>query len=387
MADITQVNTSALLFYEGSHTPQSGRGKSYKKADLEKIVAKTNAYLASGRRIKLYASQIDHGINQQAAIGVLAGELRLEEITEASLPLPGLTELVGKFGIFGNVQILDSGAIEQYQKGLLKELSIGLGSDGIIYEVSAVSIPALAGAALFSDGEETEKFALTTLKDALAQQQREGDLEDLLDAFKELMESLDEQISSDVDQLKQQAIADLASQLQQMMKPPNQDTTPLVTVPVFSEEPDMSETPTPEAPNREEFQSALDARDQQIAELQANLARFTRQSALATKFAGLRQKAEALRGQGKITPAEFNDTFNAPVPTLEKFSVATEADAALTAFEGELNGIEFYLNRIEKYATPVQFGMPVDGPPLESESAEEFAAKFVEKNLPRVSYR
>lgn len=371
------VSTNALLFYEGSHTPQSGRGKAYKKTDLEKIVQKTNGYLATGRRIKLYAGQVDHAINQQAAIGVLSGDLRLEEINEASLPLPGLSDLVGKWGIFANVMILDSGAVDQYQKGLLKELSIGLGNDGVIYEISAVSIPALAGAALFS---------ATTLSDALAVQQMEGDMEDLLDAFKELIEFLDERIDSD--QLKQQAIADLASQLQQTLgltPAPSQNPQPLVSVPVFSEEPEMSEaTPTPDLT---QYQAQIDDLKGKLAQSQQQIELFTKQSALSNKFANLRQKAEALRAQGKLTPAEFNDTFNAAIPALEKFSVATEADAALTAFEGELSGIEFYLARLEKYAQPVTFGLPVEGPPLESESAEEFAAKFVEKNLPRISYR
>lgn len=147
----------------------------------------------------------------------------------------------------------------------------------------------------------------------------------------------------------------------------------------------MSEaTPTPDLT---QYQAQIDDLKGKLAQSQQQIELFTKQSALSNKFANLRQKAEALRAQGKLTPAEFNDTFNAAIPALEKFSVATEADAALTAFEGELSGIEFYLARLEKYAQPVTFGLPVEGPPLESESAEEFAAKFVEKNLPRISYR
>ena len=157
-AELTQVKTSALLFYEGEHTSMAGASKKWSKRTLEAIASKTAAYLAAGNRIKLYLAPQDHAINQAAAVG-LVSNVRLAEITDSTIPMPGQTDLLGKLGLYADVEILDGNAIQQYQKGLLKELSIGLGRDNVIYEVSGVSIPALAGAALFAREVELEGFA------------------------------------------------------------------------------------------------------------------------------------------------------------------------------------------------------------------------------------
>ena len=150
---------------------------------------------------------------------------------------------------------------------------------------------------------------------------------------------------------------------------------------------DPKETPTV---NLEEFQALrteLETLRSQQAERDQQLALFARKTKLDNRFTALRQQAEALRNGGKLTPAEFADLFTDASPDLEQFAKPADGEAALTQFEASLGNLEFYLGRLEKFAKPIQFGLPTEGLPLESDNAEQFAKEFCDRQLPKIAYR
>ena len=385
--DGTTINTRALLFYEGEHTPGSGRGKKFTKASLQKIADATNAYLSGGRRVKLFMAATDHRVGQQAAIGLLDGDITLARITSTDLPLPGLTDLVGKFGLFGHVSISASEAVSQYKSGLLKELSIGLGGDNVIYEISAVSIPSLTGAALFAltlPEQVTEDSA----------EQRYEPISSLFDSFLDVLASIDEATPEELgdstpDELRAQAVKDLASHLQAGLKIPAPQE-PLPALPTFSAQPMNTEEKAPAVIAPDAYQAQLDELKAQLAASQAQLQFSSQRTQSGDRFSELRRKGEELRLSGKLTPAAFTELFEADIPSLETFSAApADAVNALSAFDAKLSGLAFHLEQLEKHGSAVSFGLPVaaqDGT-TPADDVATFAADFVSKNLPKVSYR
>jgi hypothetical protein len=383
------LTTRALLFYEGKHTSMGGTSKSWTKAALEKIVTSTNKWLSEGRRIKLYASDADHAkISQGATIGYLSGQVELKEITESDLPMPGLTALVGKFGVFASVAIAGEENVTAYKDGRLKELSIGIGGDNVILEVSAVSIPALAGAALFGHAtRETEfKFALT-LGDAIADQNVERQMRSVSDlwwSFTDVMVSILEASPEDIaqsgktaDQLRSQAVDDFVAALRSRLSVPSPASVP-PPVPLFSKSIDpvdesdiMPEEENPTIPV-EQF-TALQRSNELM---QRQLALFTREKTLTSQFAALRVRAEALRDSAKMTPAQFKAQFES-APTVEVFSmtgapsneVLEKFSTDLDVFATKIIKAEAAVESLELYGQPVidRFGSSLSDEPLPGE--------------------
>jgi len=364
------ITTRALLFYEGRHTSMSGKSRAYSKEDLEAIAAATNDWMAKGRRVKLYVSDADHQrISQGAVAGYLVGVISLQQITAADLPLPGLEDLIGLWGLFSTIQIAGADNCAQYLDGRLKELSIGLTADNIVIEVSAVSISALAGAALFRSNLAADSHALT-----LGETQREltegRDLWDLWDQFTTTLANIsraspEELGDRDPAALRSQLVDDFARQLANRLQ------VSLTPLPAFNSMPDEIQTPPAQsAPDAERF-AALEAENRSLRE---EVTALQNQNALNARFATLRDRATALRDSGRIDPAEFNEYF-APA-AVQQFSQPN--GAAL------LDKIEFWLERCAKKA-PAQFGLPTD-PQITSEQATTTADSFLEGYTPRTVY-
>lgn len=408
------LTVTALLFYSGKHTSMEGTAKEYKAGDLEKIVAATNAWMKEGRRVKIYSSEVDHSINQRAVVGYLASDLRLEEITSDKLPLPNLDALIGQTGIFAEVTIAGQENVSQYQDGRLKELSVGITPDNQIIEVSAVSIPALAGAALFSAGvdpveeafaafDEARAYALT-LGDQLQEdaiRRAESALWRLFDAFMMTLSDIRETADQSPDQLngqtpeqlRAQAVSDLLTNLRAQLQIVEQAPAPApAPVPLFSRGNMTGNQPTnqPATPSVEQF-AALQT---QVSSQERQLALFSRRETLSDRWSAARQKGEALKASGKMKPADFEDKFGAgkTVPQISTFGAnLDEAEKAIATFESGLTGLEYYLDQIDKFGAETRMGLPVD-PPLNEQTSQtdkdrEEAKQFVDQRLPNVSYR
>lgn len=146
------VRTKALLIYEGEQTSSSGKKRNYTRDTLEAVVESTNAWHARGGKTKLYK---DHRYTQDNIIGQVSN-FRLEPITTLTLPHPGMSDLLDKLGIFADVLIGAADAVDAYRAGTLQDLSIGIDwanaqgfGENVIFEVSAVALPAVPGAQLY----------------------------------------------------------------------------------------------------------------------------------------------------------------------------------------------------------------------------------------------
>lgn len=345
-----RVITRALLFYEGKHQPMSGRAKTYSRKELEKIVAATNNWIGQGRRVKLYASDADHlKISQSAVVGYVEGQLWAKEIAAEDLPMSGLTDLVGKVGIFANVAIAGVDNVAQYRDGRLKELSVGINGDGTIVEVSAVSIPALAGAALFSaplDEEEGDRFALT-LSSWMDKQRKKKDmssLSELFEGFGEVLGSLEsaspEQLGErSPDEYRASAIDELASQLRGRLGVRNPE--PLPTVPMFGGKP---------------MDTDKDAFVLQQEKFAAEQAQFAREKATFSQYGKLKSRGDALLKAGKLTPAEFKSYFEDDDAAIAHFSQAEHHE--------KLSYLEFHFKQLEQFGVAAQLDSKLKDEPL-----------------------
>jgi hypothetical protein len=405
------LQVQVLLFYEGKHTSMEGKATTYNADKIRAIAAATNAWIAGGRRVKVYASTADHFISQGSTIGFLVGNVTAEEITADRLPMPGLDDLVGKIGIYGTIQISGEENVQQYRDGRLKELSVGITPNNEIVEISAVSIPSLAGAAMFSVGNlpspkeaiahfhATLAYALTLAdqlqEDAIERAQMQ--LWDLFHAFMDTLFDIREAADENPDllngqtpeQLRAKAVEDFITQLRNRLQvtAPTSEPQPLPTVPLFGKTPMPTEETNPEIQRMtariETLEAADKAKDQQLA-------LFARRETLTDRFGNLRQKAIALRSAGKLTPASFDEKFkDKAVPAVAHYAVGQldEAEKEIAEFERDCDRLEYLLNELEKNGTAVKFGMPVDGEDLTTQDeAVKKADEFMETYTPQRSY-
>jgi hypothetical protein len=382
--DGDSITVRALLFYEGKHADMGGRVMNATVKKIKEIATATNAWISSGRRVKLYASPQDHAISQLSAIGILEGPVETEEITAENSPLD-VPEIIGKLGIFGTVKILGAGPCDQYRQGLLKELSVGITPKEGIVEVSAVAISSLVGAALYAAGRSPEEvfeealqglnFALS-LSDRLAEdsiQRNEMQLYQLFEAFigtlRDIREASPDELNGAVPaDLRNAAVNDLLlvlrSQLQ-IVEPAA--PAPLPALPLFSGVP-MDELEQFKA-QIETLQSAsaqttatLEATQAALFVAQRQNSLFALRSAACDRYSELKTKASGLVSRGKMTPAQRDAKFSAAtVPALATFADLDAAETAISGFSVDLDKLETLLDFLEEHATPIQFGMPTKG--------------------------
>lgn len=333
------LTVAALLFYEGSHASMDGKTRTYSAADVEAIATATQDLLSRGSRIKLFA---DHRYTQGGTLGTI-DSVEAREIE--SPPHEGMDEIVGLTGIYGQVTLRGQEAIAAYQDKRLKEISAGIDLDGTlgiknsIFEVSAVGVPSLAGAAL---------FGLTI--DATARAIANGrDLWQEWELFTDTIRSIEMASEDDLDgkppeQWRAQAVEDFAARLRQRFPAPGTVAVPTVpNVPLYSR--------TPMELTAEEIK-ALQAENEA---LKAQLAEQEAAQAAIAAFSKLKDQAIALRDAGKLSPAEFKEMgFDDQAKMVALFG--SDRTAQLT--------LQVQLDTIQKFRQAVQFGSALSGQPL-----------------------
>lgn len=149
--EISTITVQGLLIVEGKQTDSEGNTTNYTKKLLKEIVAESNKHRNAGERIPLLEGKNkDHEYAQGNVIGDVVGAFTLLEITEELLPHPGMTDLIGKMGIFAPIKIAGEENVVKYFDGRLKKLSVGIAGK-VIWEVSAVVWGAIEGASLYAD--------------------------------------------------------------------------------------------------------------------------------------------------------------------------------------------------------------------------------------------
>jgi hypothetical protein len=338
-ADSATVVVRALLFYEGEHTDSSGRKSRYSIDRINKMATATNQLIDGGRRLKFFA---DHQYRQENVFGAIEGQVSVETITTP--PHSGMDALIGKLGIFANVRISGEDNVAAYQDGRIKELSVGIDVKGemfgikdAIYELSAVGIPALAGAALFG----------LTIGDAAMELENQRDLYQEWDLFTSVLYAIDRATDSEIEEsgksrpaLRNQAVKDFAARLE--VRFPVDATN----VPLYKHE--MKYT--------EEELRLLEEKANRADALQVELDSVKRSTQASARFSKLKDNAQVLVSKGQLTPAQFKLFGFEDEATVAKFS----ADGG----DREMDKIEIQLDTIAKFAAPMKFGSYLEDEPL-----------------------
>lgn len=224
------ITKQALVMIEGTHIDSAKRKHQFPAERIQRIVANTNALLASGGRIPW---QRDHQKTQSANIGDLDGPLEIRVITRKDLPHKGLGHLIGKVGAFAT-RLIAKGAdvVKEVLAGRIKTLSPGIDvEDDIIREISATPTPAIVGLSTFRRGEDREarrrsEFTALTFDDMEAEIQDmdavRGDFDALSNTFWELISSIneateDELQGEDPTALQMQALDDYSVRIQALI--------------------------------------------------------------------------------------------------------------------------------------------------------------------------
>jgi hypothetical protein len=356
------IRVRALAFVEGKQTPVKGRSSTKTAADLSAYAANTNSWIDSGREVPFFESPHDlgaDGYSNQNKIGRLE-VFTAQPIAESDIPSDKFKDLIGKTGIFTQAEITRDDAIAKYKKGLIKEISVGLGDMGNgpqIFEASAVPWGAVRGAMLFGhpiiaegeDEDEAPKVFALTMEGAIAERSyrdssADYEIERLSDLLTQVIRSIktapdSELIGRDRQQLMAQAINDFSTKLRQDL-----GLTALAPVPVGESFMKFQYSGKPLVTIFEELKAGGEAATAAIAELsqETNVSpeAFTKALAPSTSAEvetyGLIVGAIAKRmDKGTATNAlspEIEQRFSALQSQVETF--AQRAQAAETALAG-----------------------------------------------------
>lgn len=395
-----------LCIHEGQFVDAGQAKRKFTKQRLEKILAASNARLASGVQVPIYWS--NHEYNPKDKVGLSVGPYELKEITEADLPDPNLTDLIGKVGLFGFVEISRDDAIEAYDAKRIKPISVGIDNSGTyfpkdaIYEISLPGFGAIEGAQLFSKGGSMPDFkkmaaeALAiaadmpmqfglTLGEKLVEEEVMPKLWRLFDAFQSLIREIhdSDEADGDKEQLIQDAIRDLATGLTSRLRMPAEPTENF-SAPIEGETvlPTIEETDDPQEPGENEDMA-------QLEELQNEIALMKKRESLISRYSMLFNKARDLLDKGYLTPAHLKE-IEAQSPAADDVVMlfakgapedADKTDVAIAAIEEQI----LQLQGLEKFGKPaVQFGSRLANEPLPKagqtadEAAEQEADDFLE---------
>lgn len=408
------LRVPALAFVEGTHTDALGKRRTYKRSDIETYATNSNTCLASGDEIPIFDSPHDlsaEGYSNKNKIG-LCGQFSAREITAEMLPKPEFSDLIGKLGLYTELELTRQDAIEGYRRKLIKPISVGLGNFGRgpqVFEVSAVPWGAVRGAMLFShpmsviaDDEDAEEsgtpenkqiFALT-LDGAIAENEENNympsDVDKLTSTFASVVRSIktttDAELQGrDRSTLLRQAVDDLSTRLRTML-----NVTALTPVladgETFSRSTgDSMATETDSTDQQEQtaitpdiearfsaMESKITASQSRAEAAEAKLARMEEEKQTGDRYLRLRQKAASLNTSGKLSRAAFLAYF----PEGEQMSEAIARFSATPTAEGEgaeevvsLDEIEAALKYAEKFGTAVTVGSLSGGDPLPSPGA------------------
>jgi hypothetical protein len=374
------LRVRALCAYEGKFTSGNGVAKTFTKKLLQAMVTASNEHLKSGVPTPLFIS--NHDYTQNHKVGTIEGPFEGQVITESDLPHPDLKDLIGKFGIFTTVRLVKEEAIEDYNLGLLKAISMGVDFSGqlfpknAIYEISFPGFSAIPGAQLFNFGGEGMQldfaamaqeaiqlaeggvFALT-LKDKMAQQNLMPKLYGLFDAFTSVIRDIidSDRDDEEKDDLIQQAISDLAVGFTSKLRV--SDLAQMSGVSSGDNSPEGSETV-------DDFDDLEDEDMATNAELEQQVFALQQQVQMQGLYAQVQGKAAELFAAKKLTPAQYQQ-FQAPSTAIDAitatFAASTKAPADAIA---ELNKRMVQLETIEQFGQPIapKFGSHLDDEPL-----------------------
>lgn len=360
----------ALLFYEGEHIDSIGRPIKFAASRIKAIAKATQEYLAGGQVARFFKN---HTYSQDSKLGRIAGNIAVEAISEP--PHAGMDNLIGKLGIYADIEIQGEENVTAYSDGLIKEISAGIdfpGQFGIknaIYELSAVGIPALAGAALFG----------LTIAQSAAEVENSRDMWQEWELFTGTIHTIDNSSEDDrrgrtIDQLKAQAVEDFATRLRvrfPAINSPPPAPEPLTTVPLFSANIMLTEQ---EIKDLQAKAALADSQGETIEGLQKRLDSMERSTEVAAKFNKLKDQAIALKTEGKLTPAKFKEMgFDEAETSIAKFAAGDDR---------ALDKLEIQLETIAEIATPVKFGSYLADQPLATGGGVEQPIESV--NMDRV---
>jgi hypothetical protein len=374
----------ALCAYEGSFTSMNGKKRAFTPAMLKKIAAASNAHLTSGVQVPVFYT--NHEYNPKDKAGLIEGPYEAKIITEADLPDPNLTDLIGKFGVFTQVRLIREEAIADYDAKLIKPISMSVDFEGshftksAIYEISLVGFSAIPGAQLFSKGQvdmtvdfkalaeqaldlqQAQEQYGATLSQQVAQDELIPKLYRLFESFtqviRELMEDDDNENSA---AQIQQAIADLSVGIASRLS---------LTGGMQYSLSDDAEEEAPETDPETETPPETEEEDMtQIEDLQSQIAELKQTQELQAAYSALHVRAGALVDSGYLTPALYSAEFSAAsfsaADIMAKFG--SELPTALAIIQEKT--IE--LNALEKFGKPVRFGSRVHEPLDQDKDAAE----------------
>ena len=444
------VTVPALSFVEGTHVDAAGIKRTYSQASIRKFAKNSNAWLESGEEIPLFESPHDAapgGYSNKDKIGLVTGKFSARTITQEMLPKPEFSDLVGKLGLYAEVQITRPDAIANYHRKLIKPISVGLGSFGKgpqVYEISAVPFGAVRGAMLFSHpmtsvlGDldldedlaevseqedsgtpERQTFALT-LEGAIAERENHNhvgsfEIERLTDTFRSVIRSIKgtteaELQGRDRQTLMAQAVNDLGERLRKYLgittlppvtaggtfakstensseeTMPDENTTDGSAAAVESSE-DSTQFNARFAALEQKTESAISRAEA----AEAKVALYERNQATGDRYLRLRQRASALNTQGRFSRAAFLEYF----PEGEQLSDAVarfsrlrgEAEGEEAEEQASLDDFEAALNYAEKFGRTVATGSISGNDPLPSHPVNSAQQAEEEEDMARFNAR
>jgi hypothetical protein len=386
------LKVRALCAHEGQFLSQNGTRKNFTPRLLNTIATASNEHLESGEQTPLFFG--NHDFDPTNKVGFVVGPYEGKVITETDLPDPKLTDLIGKYGIFTQIELLDDGAIAKYQNKLIKPISMSVDFEGerfvknCIFEISLVGLAAFPGAQLFSKGKTTMKpdfkamaaealggsFAVT-MAEEIAEDEMMPKLYRLFEAFASVIRDI---LDLDVDDVDLGGSTDpngLAQKKQELIDKAIQDLTVGIAsrikapTPVASFSLDSDDDPDPDTTDPEEEDMS------QIEELRAQLEEMQANQTLQEAYSGLHKKAGELVDKGYLTPALYESEFNAgsfAIGAIAKKFGGEETSKAIA--EIEKKAIE--LNALEKFGSPVRLGSRITEP-LEDDKDAAVADSFM----------
>jgi hypothetical protein len=382
------LKVRALCAHEGQFLSQNGTRKNFTPRLLNTIATASNEHLESGEQTPLFFG--NHDFDPTNKVGFVVGPYEAKIITETDLPDPKLTDLIGKYGMFTQIELLDDGAIAKYQNKLIKPISMSVDFEGerfaknAIFEISLVGLAAFPGAQLFSRNKTmkpdfkamaAEALAIgssygLTMAEEIAEDEMMPKLYRLFEAFTSVIRDIMDLDADEIDlggstdpnglaQKKQElidkAIQDLTVGIASRIKAP----TPIAS---FSLDSDDDPDPDPTDPEEEDMS--------QIKELRAQLEEMQANQALQEAYSGLHKKAGELVDKGFLTPALYESEFNAgsfAIGAIAKKFGGEDTSKAIS--EIEKKAIE--LNALEKFGSPVRLGSKITEPLEDDKDAAE----------------
>jgi hypothetical protein len=180
------VVKNALVAVEGSFKDNSGTAHTFTTERLNTICEHTNRNLNNGGSLPVCT---DHKKTIENTVGNVQGQAFTKVITEADLPNPKATHLLGKLGLFLNdVVIKTKDVAQKVRDNVVGSVSMGLNLDPnnhAIMELSLVPIPAIPSMGLFSFGvDESNAFTWDDLETT------EQTIDDLKEEYTNLTDNL-----------------------------------------------------------------------------------------------------------------------------------------------------------------------------------------------------